>query len=373
MKPVIFLPKDLGEIQAMGDVAFASGAFPSLKNAAQATMIIQMGLELGLSPMVSLRNIKIMRHGGVSMPADLMAALIIQSPECEVWELVTSTREVATFRTQRKGKAPREHSFTIQEARDAGLYTDEVQRNSKGEVYKTTWQAYTAQMLRARAITGLARLEYPDLMAGYYDPDELEIRTTEPAPNQSPQPSPEHLEAMEKDQANREYLKKIAEERGADWCREVCDGIDRRTPQGRAAAVDAIKKHLCHEDQPGGEASQSEEHPTEGDPPTEPKTPSSYFDAPKPNEWAYGKDPVHDAAIAMLAQAMQKKGVTWKDVCADTREIYDFPSPFFLRVARIEELTQLVLQSSEEERTTQAALSDPDQTPEMGDLENMGR
>ncbi len=123
--------------------------------------IIVTGRELGLSPMQSLRSIHII-EGRPTMSADLMAALVKRSPACVYFRLVESTADVATYETERAGEGSTRMSFTIGEARAAGL------------VQKDVWRRYPAAMLRARCIAALSRAVFPDVLLGVYETSELE-------------------------------------------------------------------------------------------------------------------------------------------------------------------------------------------------------
>jgi hypothetical protein len=56
---------------------------------------------------------------------------------------------------------PRSVSWTLDDAKRAGL------------LVKDNWKGYPADMLKARALTRAARIGWPDLLGGVYDPDEM--------------------------------------------------------------------------------------------------------------------------------------------------------------------------------------------------------
>ena len=58
--------------------------------------------------------------------------------------------------------------YTIEDAEKAGLLKPPRQGKQGGP-----WHTIPRQMLRHRAKSELARLEYPDLLAGLYTPEEL--------------------------------------------------------------------------------------------------------------------------------------------------------------------------------------------------------
>jgi hypothetical protein len=130
-----------------------------------------VGRELGLPAMASLRGIHNIK-GQHALSAALMAGLVIKSGLADFFRPVTddagnidADEKHATFETLRKGPDNRltRFTYTIEEATTAGL----VKKDSG-------WEKNPKSMLIARAEAGLARLIYPELMAGLYTPEELE-------------------------------------------------------------------------------------------------------------------------------------------------------------------------------------------------------
>jgi hypothetical protein len=121
--------------------------------------IVVAGRELGLAPMASLRCLNVI-EGKPVLNADGMVGIVRGSGKCEAFDMVESTDKVATFETKRVGGKPQRLSFTIEEARLAGL------------LGKDNWKKYPAAMLRARAQAALCRLVYQDVLAGVYSDDE---------------------------------------------------------------------------------------------------------------------------------------------------------------------------------------------------------
>lgn len=153
-------------------IAAASSLAPdALRGRPQdALMVIMAGRELGLQPMQALRMLAIIK-GKVTLAADATVALVRRSGECAEWRLVESTDKRAAYMTRRKGDSePTTLSWTIEQAQRAGL------TGGQG------WRLYPEAMLRARCASALARIVYPDLVAGIYDPDELAAQPEAPAP-----------------------------------------------------------------------------------------------------------------------------------------------------------------------------------------------
>lgn len=122
--------------------------------------VILAGRELGLTAMQSLRSLHLI-EGKPTLSADLMVALVKRSPLCKSFKLVESTGERATYEANREGEGVTRMSFTIEEAKAAGV------------TGKDNWKKYPAAMLRARCIAALARVVFPDLLLGVYENDEL--------------------------------------------------------------------------------------------------------------------------------------------------------------------------------------------------------
>ena len=144
-------------------VAASSALAPdALRNRPQDALIVLMaGRELGFAPMQSLRMLSVIK-GKVTLSADATVALVRKSGECVEWRCVETTPTRATYTTRRKGDTePTVLTWTIEQAQRAGL------TGGQG------WRSYPEAMLRARCASALARIVYPDLVAGIYDPDEL--------------------------------------------------------------------------------------------------------------------------------------------------------------------------------------------------------
>ena len=87
----------------------------------------------------------------------------------EYFQLVESTdHEACTFETKRKGAPQAAETQLHHRAGEQGR-TPSSNTTAEG----SNWQKIPKQMLRARAKSELARLEYPDLLAGLYTPEEL--------------------------------------------------------------------------------------------------------------------------------------------------------------------------------------------------------
>lgn len=140
-----------------------SGMLPSaIKTPAAALAIIQKGRELGIPPMYALSNISII-NGRPVTGAELMLAMVYRDHGDGAIQFEASDdRQCVVLYKRRSWSQARRHGFTIEEAERAGLL-------SKGG----PWKQYPAAMLRARCVSAVARLAFPDTLGGMYTPEEL--------------------------------------------------------------------------------------------------------------------------------------------------------------------------------------------------------
>jgi 5'-3' exonuclease len=135
---------------------------------------IMVGRELGLPAMASLRCIYNI-EGKHSLSAALMVALVLKSGLAEYFEPISFSEEEATFETQRKGaRNPVRLTHTFDMGKKAFPKTKADWEKS---FLASGWGRNPTDMVVARAQARLARMVYPDLLAGLYAPEELaEIR-----------------------------------------------------------------------------------------------------------------------------------------------------------------------------------------------------
>jgi hypothetical protein len=127
-------------------------------------LVLWTGRELGLSAMASMAQLHPI-NGRVTQAAELMRARCLRSPECLRFDVIEASDKSATVEVLRKGGEPRRVTFTIEQAKAAGLF-----EGRGGE----TWKRYPEDKLVARATSRAARRYFPDLLgpAGY-TPDEI--------------------------------------------------------------------------------------------------------------------------------------------------------------------------------------------------------
>ena len=114
---------------------------------------IQWGMEIGLKPLQAMQNIAVI-NGRPSLWGDAVIALVRSSPVCE-WVIETQTDTVATCRVKRKGEPEQERTFSIEDAKAAGLL------GKAGP-----WTQFRKRMMQMRARAFAMRDVFPDVLKG---------------------------------------------------------------------------------------------------------------------------------------------------------------------------------------------------------------
>jgi hypothetical protein len=137
---------------------------PAYKGQAESIMLaIQMGSEIGLAPMQSLQNISVI-NGRPAVWGDAVLGLCRQSAVCkDIIEAVAGEGErmVATCTAIRVGSEPVVRSFSVEDAKKAGLW------GKAGP-----WQQYPRRMLQMRARGFAVRDCFPDVLRGLITAEE---------------------------------------------------------------------------------------------------------------------------------------------------------------------------------------------------------
>lgn len=176
----------LEDVITLGKVMAASGMFKDVKDAAQAVVKIEAGLELGIPPVVALSKIYII-EGKPSMAPELMAARIKSSGEYD-YTVKKLDADGCELEFTRNGKAIGISTFAREDAEAAQLQK------------KDNWIKYFRNMCFARAMSNGARWYCPHLIAGAYVPEELgaavnedgEVIVREAATPEPAQSNPQH-------------------------------------------------------------------------------------------------------------------------------------------------------------------------------------
>lgn len=190
------MPSSLQEKVEMAKYLAQSDLMPGgLKTPAQVFVALQMGHELGLSPMVAVNNIAVI-NGRPSLSSAIMEAIARNHRDFAGIKITPSGEgEERTCKVEIKRKTGENIEtftgyYTLAMATEAGLYPGK----------KDNWDKYPERMLKARASGYAARDAFPDALAGMISYDEAEEIQQEPR-DVTPEKSPPEIK---KDGDNRD-------------------------------------------------------------------------------------------------------------------------------------------------------------------------
>lgn len=184
------------------------------KQPANLLLAMEMGEALGISTMAAIQGVHVI-DGKASMSAGLMSALVRRAGHTlrvtgddtrAVAEIIRADDRDFTFRSE----------WTLDRAKAAGL------------LGKGVWKSYPAAMLKARAISEVARDACQEALSGViYTPEELGVEVTVDADGEMTVPAP--MPAPEPDIVDAEV---VEEETSVDWAGLIAS----------ASTVDALRE-----------------------------------------------------------------------------------------------------------------------------------
>lgn len=155
-------------IKEQATIAVKSGLLPRAVDTPEKAIVIALkGREVGIPMMQAFSHIHVV-DGKPGFSAELMLALIYKNCPGAIANYVTTDEKRCEVEACRPGHKATRFAFTIEEARQAGLLN------------KNNWKSYPAAMLRARAVSAMARAVFPDAIMGCsHTPEELGADTDE--------------------------------------------------------------------------------------------------------------------------------------------------------------------------------------------------
>lgn len=156
-------PKSLEEAIKFADVLSKSNIIPKdfAGNPGNILVAVQWGMELGLQPMQAMQSIAVI-NGRPALWGDAVIALVRGSPLCEyIYE--SDDGETATCRVKRRGEEEQVRTFSMEDARKAGL------DNKSGP-----WTQYPKRMRQMRARAFALRDVFPDVLRGMPVAEEIQ-------------------------------------------------------------------------------------------------------------------------------------------------------------------------------------------------------
>ena len=154
---IVVKPEESLTLQKVGIGLFKSGLFPNAKNEYGAFAIVQYGAELGVGPMMALKNINII-SGQVACNAQLMLSLALRNGVTYIVKEESDTGAKIEFK---RGEMSYVSEFSKKDAESAGLTN------------KDNWKKYPKDMYFWRCVAKGIRRVAPDAVMGLYTPDEI--------------------------------------------------------------------------------------------------------------------------------------------------------------------------------------------------------
>lgn len=164
-------PSNLQEAMNLAEILAGSDIVPKdyQRKPGNILVAMQWGAEIGLKPLQALQNIACI-NGRPSIWGDAMLALVRGSGLLEyITEEVSQDGQVATCTVKRKGEDEITSTFTMDDAKKAGL------ANKQGP-----WSQYPKRMLKLRARAYALRDVFPDVIKGMAIAEEEQDKPAEP-------------------------------------------------------------------------------------------------------------------------------------------------------------------------------------------------
>lgn len=155
------IPRSVDELARLAKVFATSGLFKDTRQAEQCAVKMLAGMELGLAPMASMRSLHVFQ-GQVTLSAPLLASIIKRAKPRYNFKIRKHDATICEIEFFEDGESSGVSSFTIEEAKKAGLASKDV------------WQNYPKNMLFSRALSNGAKWYCAELFNGpIYTPDEF--------------------------------------------------------------------------------------------------------------------------------------------------------------------------------------------------------
>lgn len=184
------VPQSMTEAMQMSEMLAKSEIIPKhfKGRAGDILVAIQWGLEVGLPPLQALQNIAVI-NGRPSMWGDAVLALVRSSGKLERID-ERDDGETATCRVKRKGEPEVVRTFSMADAKQAGLI------NKQGP-----WTQYPKRMRQMRSRAFAMRDVFPDVLAGISVAEEVQD-ITETIEKPQAQQLPKQPEPLDKEVGN---------------------------------------------------------------------------------------------------------------------------------------------------------------------------
>lgn len=172
--PFALEPTDAKQAWDLAQVVSGSTLFRKFPTPEAALLVILEGRALGIPSVIALKNAYVVK-GNVGWSARLIRGLAMKSAFCEYFRIVESTMDRALAICKRVGDPEFRVESTTDQARRRGLIKEPGQNRRGEETEGNKWNTDPLSMHVADVERRGARMGWPDVVAGLYTPDELEL------------------------------------------------------------------------------------------------------------------------------------------------------------------------------------------------------
>lgn len=259
-------PTNFDQVRVMAAMVASTGMFRCI-SPEDGAIRIMAGRALGLPMFASLKGIysiqgrdpdgNVIRSVGIE--SKLKVALALKMSVCEYLRCTERSATVATYVAKRRGEPEFKLSFTIQEAKDAGLFD----RGDNPEKQKlNNWNRWTADMLMSKASGKIVDIVFPEACLGLDTTEDLydAIETTGESVQAQAAPPPPRQAAPMRDFGKEGYaikekilaaktadekktirkdVEKFCEEAGDPWASDVKRFYNTTVPKAEKPAAGA--------------------------------------------------------------------------------------------------------------------------------------
>jgi len=166
-------PRSFQEAKEMAEYMAKSDMVPKDYKGKPANVLlaVQMGSELGLKPLQALQGISCV-NGRPCVWGDALHAIVISHPEFESIE-ETDDGTNATCTIKRKGHNPIARTFSVDDAKTAGLFEKGGYKDNYGKPVDGIWKKYPKRMRQMRARAYACRDAFADALKGIQSVEEV--------------------------------------------------------------------------------------------------------------------------------------------------------------------------------------------------------
>lgn len=155
------LADNLTTKKELAQIFIKSGLIPNQLNTPEKVLVAMFKCqELGLPPLEGMAGMAVI-NGKVTLQGNLILAMINRSGKAKQISVKDSETKCEVTMSRRDYENTYTFSFTLDDAKKANLTNKQV------------WKEYQKTMLKWRAVSGCARVVFPDIIGGLYTPEEM--------------------------------------------------------------------------------------------------------------------------------------------------------------------------------------------------------